>query len=272
MSVFSFVFFIGIICLSIESRIKYPICHPSWTEFLPRSEAIFPPSVITHFSEAYRLNPPTLAPAAILIFHALALRILVPGQANHAGGLSLQSPAGVSLTRRRSEDWDTDWYRCINLGQSDRRGEFLKAYVLGSMEGVWEGVFTVSIWILLSNQSNFSSQYTEFPAYSLLLSGGAPPVLDQCMVAHHRQTWKLREYYLAEHQELAPEKSRPLSPGDPLKAHFPTGARILQELSDSVEIEEPGTNAVHYWRSSHAIFDRHKVVDIIILGEVLCFS
>ncbi|KAG8215335.1 hypothetical protein J3R82DRAFT_8929 [Butyriboletus roseoflavus] len=227
----------------------YPICRPSWTDFLPRSEAISPPSVITHFSEAYRLNPPTLAPAAILTFHTLTLQILIPAQANHMAGLSLQSPASLSLTMRRSEDWDTDWHRCINLSQSDRCRGFSEAYVLGSTEGVWEGLFT----------------YTEFSIYSSLLSGGAPPAINQ--VAHHRQTWKLREYYLAEHRELAREESRPLRSGDPLKAHFPTGTQILQELSDSVEIQEPGTDAVRYWRPSHPISDSHKVVDIIILGE-----
>ena len=130
--------------LIIQSLFKYPICYPSWTEFLPRSEAMLPPSVITHFSETYHLTPPTLAPAAILIFLALELRILSP-QANHAGGRSLQFPASFSSTMRRSEDWNTDWYRCINPGQSDRCRTFSYPYILGSMEGVWEGVFGVSI-------------------------------------------------------------------------------------------------------------------------------
>ena len=96
-------------------------------------------------------------------------------------------------------------------------------------------------------------------------------MINHCSVAHHRQTWKLREYYLAEHQELTGEKSRPLGSGDPLKAHFPTGTR-LQELSDSVAIREPGKDAVHYWRASHAKPDGHTVMDIVILGEVLRFS
>lgn len=144
-------FLIDFFCdhLLIQSLFKYPVCRPSWTEFLPRSEAILPPCFVTHFSEAYQLNPPTLAPAAILTFLTLALGILVPAQANHAGGLSIQPPASLSLTMRRSDDWDTDWYRCINLGQSNRCGAFSGAYVLGSLEGIWEGVFTVSTWISL---------------------------------------------------------------------------------------------------------------------------
>jgi hypothetical protein len=106
----------------------------------------------------------------------------------------------------------------------------------------------------------------------MLLSGGAPSVLNHCAVAHHQQTWKLREYYFSEPKEFTREKSRPLGSGDPLKAYFPAGTR-LQELSDSVEIREPGRDAVHYWRASHAKFDGHKaVMDIVILGEVPCFS
>lgn len=259
-------------CLLIQSLSKYSISHPSWTEFLPRSEAILPPSVITHFSETYRLSPPTLSPAAILIFLTLALRVLVSPRADHAGGHSLQFPASILSATRRSEDWDTEWYRCISLGQSDRCRAFSKAYIPGSMDGVWEGVFTVSMRIplCLTNQSHFSFQYTEFNAYSKLLSGGAPSVLTNCLVAHHRQTWKLREYYLSEHQGLA-QKSQPVGSGDPLRAYFPVGTR-LQELSDSIEIHEPGRDAVHYWRSPPATPDGHKVMDIIILGEVSCSS
>lgn len=273
MSVSSLVFSLCDLRL-IQSLFKYPICHPSWTEYLPRSEAILPSTVITHFSETYRLYPPTLAPAAILNFLTLVLRTLAPAQGNHAGRLSLRSPATPSVTRR-SKDLDTDWYRCINLGQSDRCKAFSGTYVLGSVEGVWEGVFTVRTldsWLVcLIGLIFFPCQYTEFSAYSFLLSGGAPPVLNHCLVANHRQTWKLREYYLTEHQERAGETSRPLGLGDPLKAHFPTGTRIMQELSDSVGIQEPGMDVIRYWRPSRATSDDRKVVDIIILGEVLLF-
>jgi len=260
-------------CLLIQLLSKYSISHPSWTEFLPRSEAMLPPSVVTHFSETYRLSPPTLSPAAILSFLTLALRVLVSPRTNHAGGHSLQFPASFSSAMRRSEDWDTDWYRCINLGQSDRCRAFSKAYISGSVDGVWEGVFTVSIRISLCliNRSHFSFQYTEFNAYTKLLSGGAPPVLTNCLVAHHQQTWKLREYYLSEHQEAAREKSQPVGSGDPLRAYFPAGTR-LQELSDSIEIHEPGRDAVHYWRTPPSMSDGHKVMDVIILGEVSCSS
>ena len=105
----------------------------------------------------------------------------------------------------------------------------------------------------------------------MLLSGGPPSVLKDCLVAHHRQTWKLREYHLAQHEGLVGEKLRPLGSGDPLKAHFPAGTR-LQELSDSVDIREPGKDVVHYRRTAHTGSDGQKATDVIILGEVLYFS
>lgn len=123
---------------------KYPICHPSWTKFLPWPEAMTSPSLVTHFSETYRLHPPVLGPVAILVFLNLASRMLLP-RANYPTGYSLQSPPSASLDTRQSEDWDADWYRCINLGQSDRGEVVLKTYKPGSLEGVWEGVFVVSI-------------------------------------------------------------------------------------------------------------------------------
>lgn len=101
----------------------------------------------------------------------------------------------------------------------------------------------------------------------MLLSGGAPSVLDRGLVAHHQQTWKLREYYLAEHPDLARAESRIVGCGDPLKAYFSSGTR-WHEFPDSVEICEPGRDTVQYWRSSHPKSDGERVVDIIILGEV----
>lgn len=93
-------------------------------------------------------------------------------------------------------------------------------------------------------------------------------MLDQCLMASHRQTWKLREYHLAEDREPIGDVPRPLGPGDPLKAHFPAGTQF-QELRDAVEVQEPGRDAVRYRRKSHTKSDGQKVVDVIILGEVL---
>lgn len=93
-------------------------------------------------------------------------------------------------------------------------------------------------------------------------------MLDHCLTAHHRQTWKLREYYLVEDEESIWEMSRPLGPGDPLEGHFPSDTRF-QETADAIHVQEPGRNPISYWRSSHAKCRGRKIMDVIILGEVL---
>lgn len=94
-------------------------------------------SDITHFSETYSLASPTLAPAAILAYMSLA----IAERSNTIHHLP-QSFSSLPTNTRRSEDWDADWQRCVNLAQS--RAPPIPAYVAGSIEGVWEGHFTVS--------------------------------------------------------------------------------------------------------------------------------
>ncbi|KAF9221738.1 hypothetical protein BS17DRAFT_736882 [Gyrodon lividus] len=228
---------------------RYAICQPSWAEFVPEPQGTTSSTLVTHFSETYRLKPPTLASPAIL--SSLAMRILAPRREVSSAGSHLpQAPASLPLSTRRSEEWDSDWHRCVNLGQANYCRTLSGAYILGSIEGVWEGLFT----------------YMEFTAYSSLLSAGAPPVPYDSLVPQHCQTWKLREYYLSE-LDLMGETIQPLGSGDPLKAYFPSGTR-MQELSDSVEVREPGKEEVlHYWRPSHTASHQSKVIDIIVRGE-----
>ncbi|KIK98448.1 hypothetical protein PAXRUDRAFT_823872 [Paxillus rubicundulus Ve08.2h10] len=231
---------------------RYPICQPSWAEFVPESTGVTSLTPVTHFSQTYRLKPPSLAAPAILSFITLAMRILVPKSGTSSAASHLpRTPASLPLSTRSSEEWDSDWQRCINLGRANYCRTFSGAYTPGSIEGVWEGLFT----------------YTEFAAYSSLLSGGAPAVLCDSLVAQHRQTWKLREYHLIELQDLTGKKTQPLELGDPLKAYFPSGTRMT-ELSDSAEVHEPGRGDIlHYWRPSHAVSHDRQVIDIIVLGE-----
>ncbi|KIJ18312.1 hypothetical protein PAXINDRAFT_167501 [Paxillus involutus ATCC 200175] len=231
---------------------RYAICQPSWAEFVPEPPGVMSLTPVTHFSQTYLLKPPSLAAPAILSFVTLAMRILVPKRGISSAGSHLpQAPASLPLSTRSSEEWDSDWHRCVNLGRANYCRIFSGAYTLGSIEGLWEGLFT----------------YTEFTAYSSLLSGGAPAVLHDSLVAQHRQTWMLREYHLTELQDLTGEKTRSLGLGDPLKAYFPSGTRMT-ELSDSVEVREPGRGDVlRYWRPSHTASHDREVIDIIILGE-----
>ncbi|KAI6037966.1 hypothetical protein EDC04DRAFT_3141777 [Pisolithus marmoratus] len=220
----------------------YAICEPSWAEFTLESSVTA--SDLTHFSETYFLAPPTLAPAAILAYFTLALWLPSRGVTNQLP----QAPSSLPLNSRKSEDWDADWQRCINLAQSSTL--LALSYIPGSIEGVWEGPFT----------------YTDFDVYSSLLSGGPPSVLRDCQVAQHRQTWKLREYHLLGSQESL-DKVQRLGLGDALRAFFPSGVR-LREYSESLEVYVPGMEeAIHYQRSLHSKALEQSVGDIIVIGE-----
>ena len=114
-------------------------------------------------------------------------------------------------------------------------------------------------------------QYTEFTAYAALLSGTPPLNLRNCLVAQHRQTWKLREHHLL---ALDPDhKVNPLSSGNALRSYFPAGT-IMREDIGGVDVHEPergqslryqrsDTRSKEYTGSSEA-----TVLDIIITGEV----
>ncbi|ETW80016.1 hypothetical protein HETIRDRAFT_453021 [Heterobasidion irregulare TC 32-1] len=263
---------------------KYPICQPSWTPYVPRR----PPPHHTHpvptqSHGAYPpLAPPPLAAPAILAYLALA-----PNHRPHAPRTLLTPhasplpPSAISADLPMSAEWDSEWHRCLALAGAppDAAADAdppARAFKLGSLEGVWEGLFTAG--------------YTDFTAYAALLSGAAPPTLHQSVVARHPQTWKLREYHL-----LAPEPSahaprrrnshadagnggdvgenegegegegdgkgdgeggdddayRPLSIGDPLRAFFPPGVDI-QLTGDAALVREPTRAGVSRYEAARA--------------------
>ncbi|TDL26798.1 hypothetical protein BD410DRAFT_825292 [Rickenella mellea] len=174
----------------------------------------------------------------------------------------------------RSRKWDYEWARCNTLGASPYPvipaapaggagsagdgGGGGGAFKPGSIEGVWEGIFT----------------YTEFTSYAALLSGAPPSILQKSLIAQHRQTWKLREHHLvagvgypplsaASSTHSSPSSSpasskRPpkgntrrsspgaderneqqhpqrIPPGDPLRAYFPNDA-VLSEGPGGVDV------------------------------------
>ncbi|EIM88647.1 uncharacterized protein STEHIDRAFT_109023 [Stereum hirsutum FP-91666 SS1] len=127
-----------------------------------------------------------------------------------------------------------------------------EVFQLGSLEGVWEGLFT----------------YTEYTVYAVLLSGAPPPTLLRALVARHQQTWKLREYHLLSPEvpngnsgttttttnnnnntnntntntQNVPDQYCPLSMGDPLTAYLPMGVDIsvVGGGQERLEVREPG--------------------------------
>ncbi|KAH7911286.1 hypothetical protein BJ138DRAFT_1006932 [Hygrophoropsis aurantiaca] len=235
---------------------RYDICWPDWAHFVPPSQPT-PSSSVSHYSDIYHLTPPPLATPAILSYLTFAIQLSIPARATDFKP-RYAPPSIPSLAH--SSEWEPDWQRCVNLGRAAYGSAFSGAYTPGSIEGIWEGMFT----------------YTEFTAYAALLSGGAPPILHKSLVAQHRQTWKLREYHLmnpSENNNLG-ESLAPLSAGDPLRAYFPIGTRI-SDCSNAIEVREPGKpDVLRYARSAscgNATLsgqDFQRLKDIIILGEV----
>ncbi|THH19168.1 hypothetical protein EW146_g1948 [Bondarzewia mesenterica] len=240
---------------------RYPVCQPAWVDYLPELSL---KHALTAFAEYPPLSPPPLATPAILSYLSLAQR---PSFSLGAFQPTIPlPPSSVSLRVPMSEEWHSEWKRCLSLSGSKTVGEDLpsKAFRLGSMEGIWEGLFTAS--------------YTEFTAYAALLSGAPPPTLHKSVVAWHTQAWRLREYHLLalmlpedEARVSNGDQYRPLSSGDPLRAYLPSGVKIRQGL-ESITIQEPG-------RDVNLIYDRARidtpvddeyaarVRDVLITGE-----
>ncbi|KAH8114869.1 hypothetical protein DFH11DRAFT_1590149 [Phellopilus nigrolimitatus] len=151
---------------------------------------------------------------------------------------------------RRSARWECDWMRCVYSLAEDGNGnghgngrdegegqESLVSPVLacmyrpGSLNGFWEGSFT----------------YTEFQSFAALLSGVPPSRLQDCIIAQHNQTWRIREHHLLGPPSSSSSSSSsvtqsstnlkvlepgsaesPLPPGDPIFAYIPDGASVAE--------------------------------------------
>lgn len=237
---------------------KYNICHAPWEDFVPRS-CLLEPSFINHYSNTYQLTPPTMAIPAILSYLSLVGPLVGSTRINYKGPHApISFPSSELLND--SFEWEADWQRCMNLAENPLASQFSGAYKVGSLQGVWEGVFT----------------YTEFTTYAALLSGRSPSILHNCMVAQHRQTWKLREYHLTVSSGTdcisGGAKSQSLGSGDPLKAFFPSGIRI-HEHAGTAEVHEPGKPAPLSYTQPSAYgvenrgFECPEIQDIIVIGE-----
>jgi hypothetical protein len=264
-----------------DFSVQYDLCSPSWLEFLPEARGGNRKSPVAYLG-GRSLAPPPLAPPAILSFLVLANK--------HAENADFSNARPSSSTFViESNDWENEWERCLSLGQTAFEKSLSGAFTPGSIQGVWEGMFTVRINLFSSlefNASVFFTQYTEFTVYAALLSGAPPPALQKCLVAHHRQTWKLREYHFSIPGSVAPNPGsvtdlsavEPLSAGDPLNAYFPVKTRIF-ERPNGIEVHDPGRADPLFYENAtcYDIFTADKydnstmktsVQDVIILGEV----
>ncbi|KAF7968301.1 hypothetical protein HWV62_30989 [Athelia sp. TMB] len=216
------------------------------------------------YSRHINLTPPPMAAPAILSFLTLTRKLSGrPGAFDTSG--STTSPLSKHL-----HEWEAEWERCCSLGQPRFRNLLTGSFIPGSIQGVWDGIFT----------------YTEFTAYAALLSGAPPEILQNALVAQHSQTWKLREYHLtsASAALFVPADiskkvaTSPLGGGDPLKAYFPDGTQIFDRTS-AIEVREPGRLESLFYRRAEIVGiasalpsedqspSAEDVIDVIIIGE-----
>jgi hypothetical protein len=87
------------------------------------------------------LVPPPLGTPAILSFITLTNSGPVAAQTvTYKPHLTLSSSVTISSSR----ELECEWARCVSLGRADYGGLLSDAFRPGSLEGVWEGIMTVS--------------------------------------------------------------------------------------------------------------------------------
>lgn len=97
-----------------------------------------------HFATSLKVTAPAPAAPAILAYLTLVNKLSVSWEtANYAKPIF--PPVEVDTSLRSSFEWDGDWTRILSLSNpktaisSRPSGSFTP----GSLEGVWEGIFTV---------------------------------------------------------------------------------------------------------------------------------
>ncbi|OBZ74298.1 hypothetical protein A0H81_05539 [Grifola frondosa] len=235
---------------------QYLLCYPSWHDFIPPYR-LKDASLVTHFSTTFKMIPPCPAAPSILAYLTLANKLSVSyDRINYMTPPSATIPSLVK--EPDSREWDADWARSLHLGDSSKRfgTELSGAFVPGSLEGVWEGLFT----------------YTEFTAYAALLSGAPPTVLQRSLVAQHPHLWKIREHHLYASDDDVDVS--PVAAGCSLRAYIPNGTEV-HEGTHGLEVKEPGRAEPILYTSWASVRDarteegvpQRRVRDVFITGE-----
>lgn len=119
------------------------MCRPAWVDFVPNQtvgRSAAPPA----YGEYPSLSPPPLTAPAVLSYLSLAPR---PSTGLDAlKPMSPLVPSSVGPQVRMSSEWDCEWERCKRLAGNDAPTPVSPTgtFKPGTMEGFWEGLFTVS--------------------------------------------------------------------------------------------------------------------------------
>lgn len=136
---FFYLFFVFLFCFGVQ----YNICSPSWTEFVPETlRGNSHPPVL--YSETQNLIAPPLALPAILAFLTLANHF--PFKMHSMDFPNAPSSSDSRTLNRQEVTWDDEWARCFGLGQTSVHKYPSGAFAPGSIQGIWEGIFTVRRW------------------------------------------------------------------------------------------------------------------------------
>ena len=90
------------------------------------------------------MAPPAPAPPAILAYLTLANKLSVSWDAVHYMKPPSATPPCLA-PNASSREWDAEWMRAFHLADTSKPlgATFSGAFIPGSLEGVWEGLFTV---------------------------------------------------------------------------------------------------------------------------------
>ncbi|EIW56489.1 uncharacterized protein TRAVEDRAFT_170434 [Trametes versicolor FP-101664 SS1] len=245
----------GILKLFSLGAHQYPLCTPPWNIFAPPCRARGA-CAIKYFGVPLKMTPPAPAPPAILAYLTLANKLSVSWDTIHYMKPPTATPPSLA-PGASSAEWHAEWTRGLHLADTTKPlgAAFSGAFVSGSLEGTWEGLFT----------------YTEFTAYAALLSGAPPTVLQRSLVAHHPHLWKLREHHLYAVDGPGTSEVRPLAPGNPLRGYLPNSCQY-SESSDGVTITESGREEPVFYTSLASLQKMDepppgRLADVFITGE-----
>jgi hypothetical protein len=227
---------------------RYPISHLSWTDYAPHEDSNNPPSYeTTLYGERVKLTPLPVAIPATISYLSIA----------ETFEKTLENKTELSVIGNNLGD--TEWNRVFGLINNN----LSRVHTIGSLEGVWEGTFTVShaqtykrcLLLLTRNE-----QYTDFAAYNAFLGGSSSDIVVRTPFARHRHTVKIREYVVFEPTTLRV--------GDPLDVFLPKRPTIKETLS-GVEID--GVEYLTVADLSGEQKEGKTAQDVVLLGEVIIY-
>ena len=132
-----------LLCLNLKYILQYALSSPPWNEFAPPSR-IRGASAFKHFGAPLKMVAPAPAPPAILAYLTLANKLSVSWDTIHYMKPPSATPPCL-VPNTSSREWEAEWMRASHLADTSKPlgTAFSGAFIPGSLEGVWEGLFTV---------------------------------------------------------------------------------------------------------------------------------